>query len=70
MPIEIKPVIVADDGINRKSKSVIKPVIVANDGVNTVKKKRKYYLKFGRFFIGYSERGSNRAIGIFWRKSR
>ena len=35
MPNEIKPVIVADDGINRS----IKPVIVADDGINKVKKK-------------------------------
>ena len=35
MPNEIKPVIVADDGINRS----IKPVIIADDGINKVKKK-------------------------------
>jgi hypothetical protein len=35
MPNEIKPVIVADDGINRS----IKPVIVADDGINPLKKK-------------------------------
>ena len=41
MPIKIKPVIVAEDGVNefKDSKSKIKTVIVAEDGVNTVKKK-------------------------------
>ena len=48
MPIKIKPVIVAEDGVNefKDSKSKIKTVIVAEDGINTVKKKNlRYYLQ-------------------------
>ena len=62
MPNEIKPVIVADDGINRS----IKPVIVADDGINPVKKRGfTINTKKRSYFFGTIQDGKAKAFGIF-----